>query len=117
MEREVRVQFLRPGQIVAEKEKGSIVFLPLGPLEWHAPHLPLGTDPLNAQEASLRVAHKIGGVVLPTLFLGTERERSPEMLKSIGFKGDEYIVGMAFPENTIPSFYVPEEILAVTRSP
>ena len=38
MEREVRVQFLRPGQIVAEKERCSLIFLPLGPLEWH------GTD-------------------------------------------------------------------------
>jgi len=114
MDREVRMQFLRPGQIVAEKERRSIIFLPLGPLEWHAPHLPFGTDPLNAQEAALRVAHKVGGVVLPTLFLGTERERSSKMLKSIGFKGDEYIVGMDFPKNTISSFYVPEEILAVT---
>jgi creatinine amidohydrolase len=36
------------------------------------------------------------------------------MLKSIGFKGDEYIVGMDFPGMLVPSFYAPEEVLAVT---
>ena len=32
MSREVRVEFLRPEQVIAEREKCSLVFLPLGPL-------------------------------------------------------------------------------------
>ena len=114
MSREIRFQYLRPSQVVAERERCPLVFLPVGPLEWHGPHLPLGTDPLNAEEVSLRLAREVGGVVLPPLYLGTERERRPDMLESIGFKGDEYIVGMDFPGMLVPSFYAPEEVLAVT---
>jgi len=109
----MQVEYMRPSEIVAAKERCPVVFLPVGPLEWHGPHLPLGTDPLNAQEVARRVAQEVGGVVLPTLFLGTERERSPQMLQSIGFRGDEYLVGMDFPANSMPSFYFPEEILAL----
>lgn len=114
MSREVRLQYLRPEQVVAERERVPLVFLPLGPLEWHGPHLPLGVDPLNAEAAALRVAQEVGGVVLPTLYLGTERERNPEMLQAIGFARDDYVVGMDFPANTLPSYYYPEEVLAVT---
>lgn len=113
MEREVRVQMMRPGQIIAERERVPLVFLPLGPLEWHGPHLPYGVDPLNAETVALRVAGEVGGVVLPTLYLGTERERTPEMLEAMGFEPDEYIVGMDFPANGLPSYYFPEEILAI----
>jgi creatinine amidohydrolase len=113
MEREVRFARLRPSQIIAERNRCPLAFLPIGPLEWHGPHLPLGTDPLNAREVSLRLAREVGGVVLPTLFLGTERERRPEVLRSIGFRGDEYIVGMDFPGLPMPSLYWPEEVLAI----
>lgn len=113
MAREVRFELLRPSQVVEARQDCSLVFLPVGPLEWHGPHLPLGTDPLNAYQVSLRLARELGGVVLPPLFLGTERERRPEMLRSIGFGGDEYIVGMDFPANRVKSLYCPEEVLAV----
>jgi creatinine amidohydrolase len=113
MEREVRFQLLRPSQIVAERARCPLILLPVGPLEWHGPHLPLGTDPLNAQEVALRLAREVGGVVLPPLFLGTERERSPQMLRNLGFRGEEYIVGMDFPANAMASLYCPEEVLAV----
>ena len=32
--REVRLELLRPDQIVAEKERCAIAYLPIGPLEW-----------------------------------------------------------------------------------
>ena len=107
------VQLLTPDEIIAEREKTSLIYLPLAPLEWHGPHLPLGVDPLRAYQAAKKLAGITGGLVLPTLFLGTERERSAEMLKSIGFKGDEYLVGMDFPENSLPSLYFKEEVFAL----
>ncbi len=106
-------QFLRPDEIIHYREKTSLIYLPLGPLEWHGPHLPLGVDPLRAEITAMRLAEETDGIVLPTLFIGTERERSPEMLKNIGFKGDEYIVGMDFPENTLQSLYFKEEVFAL----
>ena len=113
MSREVRFELLRPSQLIAERERCPLAFLPLGPLEWHGPHLPFGTDPLIAQEVAVRLARELGGTVLPPLFVGTERERSPEMLRNIGFQGDEYIVGMDFPGLPLHSLYLPEEVLAI----
>ncbi len=113
MSREVRLALLRPAQIIAERERLPLVFIPLGPLEWHGPHLPLGVDPLNAETVAIRVAQEIGGVVWPTIYVGTERERRPDMLQAIGFAGNEYIVGMDFPHNSLASFYYPEEVLAL----
>ena len=104
-----RFELLRPGEILAEKERNSVAYLPVGPLEWHGPHLPVGMDPLNAYAVATELAERNGGVVLPVFYWGTERERGPEMLKNIGFNGDEYIVGMDFPENNMKSLYARED--------
>ncbi|MGI6778553.1 MAG: creatininase family protein [Acetivibrionales bacterium] len=111
--RKVRLELLRPDEIIREKSRFPVVYLPIGPLEWHGPHLAIGMDPLNAEFISRKVAEKIGGVVLPTFFWGTERERSPEMLKSIGLNEEAWIVGMDFPANTVESFYIKEDIFGV----
>lgn len=108
-----QIQFLRPDEIIKEREENGIVYIPIGPLEWHGPHLPIGVDPLRAEYVAIELAKRIGGIVLPTFYIGTERERSPEMLKNIGFKEDEYIIGMDFPENSLKSLYFKEEVFAV----
>ncbi len=110
---ETRLQWLRPAEILAAQAHKSIVYLPIGPLEWHGPHLPLGTDPLQAESLALTLAGRVGGLVHPTLWWGTERERDPGTLQNLGFQGDEWIVGMDFPSLTLPSFYVPEEQFAL----
>ena len=113
--REIHLERMRPDQIEAEKERCSIAYLPIGPLEWHGPAAPFGVDPLVAQESALRCARAVGGVVLPTLYVGTERERDPETLAHLGFSDTaQYIVGMDFPDNSTPSYYFREEIFALT---
>lgn len=107
------LELLRPDEILGEMRRCPVVYLPLGPLEWHGPHLPYGTDPLYAYEIALRVADRLGGIVHPCLFLGTERERDPAALRNLGFGGSEWIVGMDFPNNSIPSPYIPEEVLGI----
>jgi creatinine amidohydrolase len=77
MSREIRFQYLRPSQVVAERARCPLVFLPVGPLEWHGPHLPLGTDPLNSEEVSLRLAREVGGVVLPPSIWGRSANAGP----------------------------------------
>ena len=67
----------RPDEILAAREVCGILWLPVGQLEWHGPHLPFGVDPLNAESTALACAREMGGLVLPTLFCGTERERPP----------------------------------------
>jgi creatinine amidohydrolase len=108
-----KLELLRPEEILDEMRRCPVAYLPLGPLEWHGPHLPYGTDPLIASELAARVADRLGGIVHPCLFLGTERERDPATLKNLGFAGDEWIVGMDFPANSLPSLYLPEEVLAI----
>jgi creatinine amidohydrolase len=110
---EVRLQWLRPDEVLARQAEKSIVYVPIGPLEWHGPHLPLGTDPLQAETVAMELAQRIGGVVHPTLYIGTERERSHELLRHIGFQGDEWIVGMDFPTNSLKSYYYAEDAFAV----
>lgn len=108
-----RLELLRPDEILEEIRRSGRVFLPLGPLEWHGPHLPYGTDPLIAWEAALRVAERAGGVVHPCLFLGTERERDPATLANLGLPPAAWVVGMDFPANPLPSLYLPEEAFAI----
>ena len=114
MSKQRQIELMRPSQILEEQQRCPLVYLPIGPLEWHGPHLPLGVDPLNAQAAALLCAEETGGVVLPTLYMGTERERSPQMLKNIGFNENDWIVGMDFPANSMESLYFSEEIFTLT---
>jgi len=111
--RTVQFERLRPHEILEAKKQHPVAYLPIGPLEWHGPHLSVGMDPLNAHGIATRIAENVGGVVLPTLYWGTERERSPKMLKNIGFNGDEWIVGMDFPANSMKSMYAREDIFGV----
>ena len=114
MIRTTHFELLRPHEILEEKNKRSIVYLPLGPLEWHGPAMPFGTDPLIAGAMAHQAAMRIGGVVLPTLFIGTERERSASLLEAKGFEDTgQYIVGMDVPRNTVRSFYTKEDIFGV----
>ena len=53
--RTVQLELLRPGEILAERERCSIVYLPVGPLEWHGPAMPYGTDELLAQSDFISV--------------------------------------------------------------
>jgi creatinine amidohydrolase len=56
---------------VKEKIQNSkIAILPIGAVEAHGPHLPLGTDNYLAERLSERVAAKTGAFVLPTLPYG-----------------------------------------------
>jgi creatinine amidohydrolase len=111
--RTVRFELLRPGEIVQERARRPVVYQPIGPLEWHGPHMPFGVDPLHADAVAVRVAETAGGVVMPTLYWGTERERNPDTLRALGFQGDEYIVGMDFPPHSMKSLYTPEDVFGV----
>ena len=109
-----KFEHMRPAEIVAAREQKSIVYLAVAPLEWHGLHLPFGTDPLDAYGFACRLAEKTGGVIMPPLFCGTERERSPEVVASFGFDDpDLYVVGMDIPANIVPSMYFREDIFGL----
>jgi creatinine amidohydrolase/Fe(II)-dependent formamide hydrolase-like protein/catechol 2,3-dioxygenase-like lactoylglutathione lyase family enzyme len=53
------------------REEAPLAYVPIGPLEHHGPHLPMGVDGFSAHELSLRAARLSGGVVLPATYLAT----------------------------------------------
>ena len=113
-QREVRFEMLRPAQLREEMARSPLVFLPVAPLEYHGPHLPVGMDPLNAGFCAQEACRKFGkGVVMPTLYMGTERERPDWMLESLGFHKGDWVVGMDFPTATWKSHYYQEHLFGL----
>jgi creatinine amidohydrolase len=70
-DRSVRLELLRPAEIERALANGSIVYVPLGTIEWHSHHLPVGLDGLTAHGVCLRAAAGYGGLVYPPLYVGT----------------------------------------------
>lgn len=70
---EVYYENLCPQEFQQRLDKMPIAYLPLGTLEWHGPHLPLGADGIQAKELFYIMARKVGGIVLPPLFVGPDR--------------------------------------------
>jgi len=70
---EVRYQMLRPAQVVARRNACSIVYIPIGILEWHGEHNALGADALQAEGIAIRAAQLGGGLVFPPLYYGEVR--------------------------------------------
>ena len=70
---EVRYQCLRPDQIVERIKACPIAYIPLGNLEWHGFHLPMGVDSLLAEKLAILCARFGGGLVMPTLNWGDNR--------------------------------------------
>ncbi|MXQ52538.1 creatininase family protein [Shimazuella alba] len=57
-------------EITSYIKKSKVAILPVGAVEAHGPHLPLGTDNYLAEELSKKLADEVGGLVLPTLPYG-----------------------------------------------
>lgn len=66
---EVRLERMRPHEIEAAIARAPIAWVPLGALEFHAPHLPNGTDGFTGHGLLVAAAERAGGVVLPWSYL------------------------------------------------
>jgi creatinine amidohydrolase len=71
-----------------------LAWLPLGTLEWHGEHLPLGADALQSEAFMIACAQRLGGIVLPPLFLGPDRKMEKE--------DGSYLIGMDYAQSTNP---------------
>lgn len=94
-----------PHEFQEAVEKMPVAYLPLGTLEWHGPHLPLGADGIQSEGLFARIAQRIGGVVCPKLFLGPDsseiqdgKEYYGMDLASISVSHDQnrHLVGSAY---------------------
>lgn len=66
---------LTPRQFRERLHMAPIAYLPLGTLEWHGEHLPLGSDGYQSQGFFVELARRAGGIVLPMLFLGPDHKQ------------------------------------------
>jgi creatinine amidohydrolase len=71
----------------AQRQQTQTVILPLGSLEEHGPHLPLGTDTFHAMEVARRVGLLRPVLVAPPLFYGMCRS-TREHPGTVSISGD-----------------------------
>ena len=65
-----RYEELRPDQLAARVSEAPVVFWPLGLIEHHGWHLPVGLDGIKAERLCMKIASSTGGVLLPTMWWG-----------------------------------------------
>ena len=70
LEREVRLERMRPDQVDAAKKENPSIYVPFGAIEWHGIHNPVGLDAIKAHEQLVGLAARLGGVVYPPVFFG-----------------------------------------------
>ncbi|NLF03117.1 MAG: creatininase family protein [Anaerolineales bacterium] len=63
-------QELRPDQLAEVVRDTPVVYWPLGLIEHHGWHLPLGLDGIKVERACMKMAERTGGVILPTMWWG-----------------------------------------------
>lgn len=68
--RSCKYEELTARELKAALNEKSLVYFPIGSLEFHGPHLPLGMDTIHAYEFCLQAAEQTGGVALPPTVWG-----------------------------------------------
>jgi len=66
----MQFQFENSYEIKERIVQKQVAILPVGAVEAHGPHLPLGTDNVLAERMAAKLAERIDGYVLPTLPYG-----------------------------------------------
>lgn len=98
---EVRYQMLRPAQVVERRKACPVAYIPIGTLEWHGVHNPLGADTLQAEGLALMCAREGGGLVFPPLYYG--ESRSEALMEVVAADRDRIADLMGLPaDNFLP---------------
>jgi creatinine amidohydrolase len=117
MSDEVRYHMCRPAQVRARREQCPVVYIPIGTLEWHGPHNPIGADTLQAEGLALICAQKGGGLVFPPLYYGESRSESLMEANADDREAIAEAMGLA-PDNFLPErqpFSPTEQVLNYQR--
>lgn len=105
---------LRPREILDAIQRGPYAFIPVSPMfEWHSFHLPMGTDALIPEELARQTASRAGGIWFRPLSFGLDAWRTREEKERWGFRQDEDVYGMNFPELPLKSEYCHREELVL----
>ena len=65
---ELLLEHMTWNQAQAARDQGRVLIIPVGAIEQHGPHLPLGADAIVAFELARRVARRQGAVVAPAMY-------------------------------------------------
>lgn len=92
---EVRYQMLRPAQIISRRKDCPVAYVPLGNVEWHGIHNPLGLDTLKAEGIAVACARKGGGLVFPPLYYGecrleALRDNNPPVIDAMELPAENF---------------------------
>ncbi|HUT89486.1 MAG TPA: creatininase family protein [Thermoguttaceae bacterium] len=105
----VRFDELLPHEFRKRLAERPIAYLPLGTLEWHGEHLPLGADAIQSEALMIECARRMGGIVMPAIHLGPDRSKPDDEGKML--------VGMDYAQSTTPPrqldgscYWVPDEL-------
>lgn len=74
-----RYEELRPEQLREIVQSRPIAFWPLGLLEHHGWHMPIGFDGIKADRFCVQLAQRVGGVILPVMWWGGSGGHGPFM--------------------------------------
>jgi len=117
METEVRYHMLRPGQIVQRRRACPAAYIPIGTIEWHGVHNPVGADTLQAEALAILAARKAGGLVFPPLYYGESRVES--LMEANARDRDKIAQAMELPaDNFLPErhpFTATQQVLHYQR--
>jgi len=69
---EQRVVYLSPEELREKLSAKSILYMPVGSIEWHNEHLPIGTDTFHAEALAMELCGITGGAVLPSFWWNTD---------------------------------------------
>jgi creatinine amidohydrolase len=104
--------YLFPDEVAEARARTGLVLLPVAPIEWHGPHLAMGCDTLLAHAFARRLARERRSPY-SRRSSSAPSGATAETLRSFGFFGPEFIEGMDFPENSVKSAYVKEEVFSL----
>jgi creatinine amidohydrolase len=101
----VRYAELLPHEFEVRLRQRPVGYLPIGTLEWHGPHGPLGADFIQAGAILERAARRFGGIVFPPIWVGPDAIAAED--------GGRTLVGMdgySTPPRQLPGslYWVPE---------
>jgi creatinine amidohydrolase len=74
----IRLLELTPANLARIAGKKPLLLMPIGTVEWHASHLPVGVDSLTARVVCEEISAQTGVVIAPLLSTGICRDLQPE---------------------------------------
>lgn len=58
--KKIKFEEMIPAELKALIKNQSIAYIPVGSMEWHGPHMAMGTDTTHAYAVATRVSKKAG---------------------------------------------------------